>query len=84
MKNPGIYQIPKMRNLNFSVVAQVTFWACGGVSRGGGYQRWEDYALEVLVKTPNLYQVTKLRNMIFLNPKIWDGPTDGRMDQLKM
>ena len=65
-KSPGLYKVPKLRNLNFCCCT-VCFLCLGGVWRGWvgrrGFQRRKDYGLEVLAKTPGLYQVPMLRNV---------------------
>ena len=63
-KIPGIYQIPKLRNMIFFVDAECAFWVCGG------NQRREDCGLKVLMKIHTLYQFAKLRNRFFLIQKI--------------
>ena len=65
-KSPGLYKVPKLRNLNFCCCT-VCFLCLGGVWRGWvgrrGFQRRKDYGLEILAKTPGLYQVPMLRNV---------------------
>ena len=78
-KTLGLYQVPKLRNLNFCCCT-VCFLCLGGSGGGGwGFQRRKDYGLEVLAKTPGLYQVPKLRNF---HLKKVDGRTDGPTDRV--
>ena len=55
-KSPGLYKVPKLRNLNFCCCT-VCFLCLGRVRRGWvgrrGFQRRKDYGLEVLAKTPH-------------------------------
>ena len=62
-----LYQVPKLRNLIF-LMHSVLFSGGGPGCVNGffvGGQIWEDYGLEILVKTPGLYQVLKMTNLNF-------------------
>ena len=64
-KTPGLYQVPKLKILNFCFCT--VYFRGGGIicEKGLGGQSWEDYGFYILAKPPGLYQVPKLRNFNF-------------------